>query len=62
MTANPGKNISHSLTPYGGAITDALPQLFPNIKNENQESSATNYINGISTNYVILRYLKNLGS
>ncbi len=55
MSGNSSKNISQSLTPYGGAITDALPQIFPNLKNENQDSSLTtpNYLNGLNSNFVI---------
>jgi len=39
MSGNSSKIISQSLTPYGGAITDTLPQIYSNnLKTENQES------------------------
>lgn len=55
MSGSSSKNISQSLTPYGGAITDALPQLYSNIKSENQESQSNtpSYLNGGGSNYVI---------
>ena len=71
MNGSTNKNIGSSLTPYGGAITDAVPQSFSNGKVENGESGSgapnfianSNYVSITSTNiFALAKTLKQFES